>query len=104
MDQHSPYYHEEDKASVFYAESWALTHYLKTKDDRESTHRVNDYLDLLQKNVDPVEAATEAFGDLSQLLIELRKDIANDDHSFVTLSGSTGVVDSGIHRSGLEPE
>jgi TonB family protein len=94
VDQHSPYYHEEDKASVFYAESWALTHYLKTKDDRESTHRVNDYLDLLRKNVDPVEAATQAFGDLNQLLTELRKDIASDDHSFVTLSGSTGVDDS----------
>ena len=94
VDQHSPYYHEEDKASIFYAESWALTHYLKTKDDQENTHRVNDYLDLLHKNVDPVEAATQAFGDLSQLLIDLRKDIASDDHSYVTLSGSTNVDDS----------
>lgn len=29
VDQHSPYYHEEDKGSMFYAESWALTRYLK---------------------------------------------------------------------------
>jgi len=94
VDQHSPYYHEEDQASMFYAESWALTHYLKTKDDKENTHRVNDYLDLLHRNVDPVEAATQAFGDLTQLLIELRKHIASDDHSFISLPGSTVVDDS----------
>jgi TonB family protein len=94
VDQHSPYYHEEDKASVFYAESWALAHYLKTRDDKENTHRVNDYLDLLQRNVDPVEAATQAFGDLTQLLTELRKDVASDDHAYVSLSGSTDVDDS----------
>ncbi len=72
----------------------ALAHYLKTRDDKENTHRVNDYIDLLQKNVDPVEAATQAFGDLAQLLAELHKDIASDDHSFVSLPGSTDVDDS----------
>ena len=29
VDPHSPYYHEENKGSIFYAQSWALTHYLK---------------------------------------------------------------------------
>ena len=28
VDHSSPYYHEEQKGSVFYAESWALTHYI----------------------------------------------------------------------------
>jgi len=27
-----PYYHEENKGSIFYGESWALTHYLELKD------------------------------------------------------------------------
>ena len=94
VDQHSPYYHEEDQASVFYAESWALTHYLKTKDDQDNAHRVNDYLELLHRNVDPVEAATQAFGDLTVLLADLRKDIMGDDHFFVSLPGSTDVDDS----------
>ena len=94
VDPHSPYYHEEDQASVFYAESWALTHYLKTKDDLENTHRVNDYLDLLHRNVDSVQGATQAFGDLTQLFADLRKDIVSDDHSFVSLPGSTDVDDS----------
>ena len=41
-DLHSPYYHEENSASVFYAESWALTHYLKTKDVHDGTHVIDD--------------------------------------------------------------
>ena len=32
VDHNSPYYHEEQKGSVFYAESWALTHYLFVSD------------------------------------------------------------------------
>ena len=32
VDAKSPYYHEEQKGSVFYAESWALTHYLMVSD------------------------------------------------------------------------
>jgi len=35
VDATSPYYHEENKGSIFYAESWALTHYLYTKDRQQ---------------------------------------------------------------------
>jgi cytochrome c-type biogenesis protein CcmH/NrfG len=42
VDYNSPYYHEENKGSIFYAESWALTHY-EVKDARENTHRWTDY-------------------------------------------------------------
>jgi TonB family protein len=94
VDLHSPYYHEEDKGSMFYAESWALTHYLKTKDAKENTHRVLDYLDLVHKKVDSVSAATQAFGDLQELQTELHKYIVNGDYSFLTLPGSTDVDDS----------
>ena len=37
VDANSPYYHEEQKGSVFYAESWALTHYLEFTDFNEHT-------------------------------------------------------------------
>src|SRR5215475_10943028 len=60
VDPHSSYYHEQNKGSIFYAESWALTHYLKDKDELEGTHRLNDFLDLLQQNVDPKSAASQA--------------------------------------------
>jgi TonB family protein len=58
----SPYYHEQNKASIFYAESWALTHYLMARDWREKTHRVNDFVDLLGKNVPQAEAAGRTIG------------------------------------------
>lgn len=73
IDANSPYYHEENKGSIFYAESWALTHYLKTKDRQEKARHLSDYQDLLMKNVDPVTAATRAFGDLQQLQSNLER-------------------------------
>ena len=94
VDHHSPYYHERDKGSMFYAESWALMHYLKDKDDRDGTHRVSDYLALLQTNVDPVAAATQTFGDLAQLQLDLKKYILDGTYSVTKVSGSTSVDDS----------
>lgn len=94
VDPQSPYYHEEDKASMFYAESWALTHYLKSKDARDNSHLIDDYLALVRKNVDTVSAATQAFGDLDQLQADLRKYIVSQEYSYVSMSGSTDVDDS----------
>jgi tetratricopeptide (TPR) repeat protein len=67
VDANSPYYHQEAKGSLFYAESWLLTHYLMIKDFKEHTNRVNEYLRLVSQNVDSVTAGTRAFGDLHQL-------------------------------------
>src|SRR5579863_725584 len=94
VDQHSPYYHEQDKGSMFYAESWALTHYLKDKDDRDGSHLLTDYLQLLQTRTDPVAAATQTFGDLAQLQLDLKKYIVDGTYSVTEMSGSTSVDDS----------
>lgn len=67
VDEKSPYYHEENKGSIFYAESWALTHYIRMKDAKEGTHVLADYIDLLTQRVDATTAATRAFGDLKKL-------------------------------------
>ncbi len=67
VDAKSPYYHEEQKGSVFYAESWALVHLLETADQTLRTHRVADYADMVSKHVDAVTAGERAFGDLQQL-------------------------------------
>jgi Tfp pilus assembly protein PilF len=66
VDHASPYYHDEQKSSVFYAESWALTHYIEVT-DRENTNRLQDYARFLLQKEDPVTAAQHAFGDLNQL-------------------------------------
>jgi TonB family protein len=94
VDRHSSYYHEEDKASIFYAESWALTHYLKLKEVREGTHYIDDYLALLRKDVDPVTAAAQAFGDLNQLQADLHKYVVDGKYSFLPVDVATAVDDS----------
>ena len=67
VDHSSPYYHEENKGSIFYAESWALTHYFEIEDQKDGTHHLADYLQLVANHVDPVTAGTRAFGDLNKL-------------------------------------
>src|ERR1700678_2032791 len=67
VDYTSPYYHEEQKGSVFYAESWALTHMISISDAQKGTSRLQDYANLLVRKQDPVTDAQQAFGDLNQL-------------------------------------
>lgn len=63
----SPYYNEENKISIFYAESWALTHYLMARDWDENTNRVGDFFALLGQNVPQDEAARRTIGDPTSL-------------------------------------
>ena len=67
VDRSSPYYHEEQKGSVFYAESWALTHYIEMTDREKNTHHLQEYARLVSQHQDPVQAGERAFGDLGQL-------------------------------------
>lgn len=78
IDRSSPYYHEEQKGTIFYAESWALTHYLEFADRSEGTHRINDYLNLLRGHQDPISAAEKAFGNLDRLEVSLDAYIRNN--------------------------
>jgi tetratricopeptide (TPR) repeat protein len=94
VDTNSPYYHEENKGSIFYAESWALTHYLVINDSQQKLHRLNDYQDLLMKNVDPVTAATRAFGDLNQLQSNLQHYIGQGSFRYNRLPTAIQVDDT----------
>jgi tetratricopeptide (TPR) repeat protein len=71
VDHNSPYYHEENKGSVFYAESWALTHFLEVNDKQNNTDRIRQYAQLLIQGKDSVSAAQQAFGDLKKLQTQL---------------------------------
>jgi len=73
----SPYYHEQDKTSIFYAESWALTHYLFIRDYEEHTQRVSTFLALLQQGEDPDAAAAKTIGNPASLDEPLRKYVRN---------------------------
>jgi tetratricopeptide (TPR) repeat protein len=94
VDQKSPYYHEENKGSIFYAESWALTHYIEVKDHQDKGSRLLQYSDLLIQKVDPVTAATRAFGDLKQLQSALEIYIQQASFSYFKMATTTDVDDS----------
>jgi tetratricopeptide (TPR) repeat protein len=103
VDRNSPYYHEENKGSIFYAESWALMHYLQTKDFKERTSRIANYGELVAKNVDPVTAATQAFGDLKQLSSALESYVRQGSFSYLKAPVETGVDDSSFQLESLPP-
>lgn len=94
VDHTSPYYHEEHKGSIFYAESWALMHYIYMKDQRERTLRLTDYEELLIQKVDPVTAAMRVFGDLNRLQSELQRYVGQSSFPAIKMATHTEVDDS----------
>jgi hypothetical protein len=101
VDHTSPYYHEENKGSIFYGESWALTHFLELKDYRDKTQRVTDYAQLLTQNVDAVTAATRTFGDLKQLQAALEAYVRQGSFQYLRLPGATDVDDAAFESHAL---
>jgi tetratricopeptide (TPR) repeat protein len=96
VDFKSPYYHEENKGSIFYAESWALTHYLQVTDYENHTHRIADYALLLANHVDPVTAAQRAFGDLNRLQAQLNSYVQGGNYKGFRLSHPPDLDETGF--------
>lgn len=93
VDHSSPYYHEENKGSIFYAESWALTHMLLTEDFKSNGHRVQTYLGLLERKTDPIEAATQAFGDLKQFQTALGQYLSRPTYTVLKMHSTISTKD-----------
>jgi tetratricopeptide (TPR) repeat protein len=92
VDVLSPYYNEKHKTSIFYAESWALTHYLLTRDRKNQTHELQDFVELLGKGMAQREAARRTIGDPDSLERKLRKYIRSD--SFIAAKLEPPKVDN----------
>ena len=73
INYQSPYYHEESKTSIFYAESWALTHLLITRDWSGHTQKLQDFFESLKNGKDPREAAKSTIGNIDALDSEVRE-------------------------------
>ena len=79
VDQQSPYYNERDKQSVFYAESWALMHYLILGHDGQRVTQLNQFVGLMNANVPMEQAFQKAFQtSFENMEQELRAYIKND--------------------------
>jgi len=85
VDQSSPYYNESNRTSIFYAESWALTHYLMVGDKQGHKPLLAAYLDALEKGKTQDEAAVAAFGDLKKLQNTLQVYIRQASYFFLKM-------------------
>lgn len=66
-DHASPFYTEENLASIFYAQAWVVTHYFLAGDRGAHQKTLLEYLAYLQTDVEEPEARRRALGDLKQL-------------------------------------
>jgi tetratricopeptide (TPR) repeat protein len=99
VDASSPYYHEEEKGSVFYAESWALTHYLNITDHDKGTHRLLDYQQLVSQHEDSVVAAEKAFGDLNKLESALAYYIHGGQYKEFVMNSAAAPIDESSYKA-----
>src|SRR5262249_6507172 len=81
VDHYSAEYNEGSKRGMFYAESWALVHYLILGNDGERRPQLEKFLQLLTRNVAFEEALQQSFQtDVASFEKELKKYI--EGHTF----------------------
>ena len=99
VDHQSPYYNEANKTSIFYAESWALVHYLMTDPQQQKDKSLSKYISFVESGADPVEAAIRAFGDLAQLQKALQSYITKTSYLeyFVPLPARSDAIYYAVH-------
>ena len=93
----SPYYHEEQQGTIFYAESWALVHYLIVTDRQNGTLRLETYEKNLKAREAPLTAARNAFGSLRELDKNLRGYLNNLTYAYFRLKLQTRVDKKEFH-------
>jgi len=101
VDAKSPYYHEEQKASIFYSESWALVDFLEFSDQAAHVHRLGDYVDMVSKHVDPVVAGERAFGDLGQLKKVLDAYVSHGNYQYFRVQAAVAVNEASFQATAL---
>lgn len=101
----SPYYNEQDKAGIFYGESWALVHYLMLG-DRARQDQFKKFLQRVAMGDDAAKAIEAAYGiTLDVLEEELRAYIARGNLTAQRITGVANPESYGSYtatqRSGL---
>lgn len=84
VDQKSPHYNERDKQSIFYAESWALIHYLILGNDGQRMPQMSKFVELLSASVPMEQAFQQAFAmTFESMEKELRAYIQRDRYPII---------------------
>lgn len=96
VEQNSPYYNENNKTSMFYAESWALVHYLMLGDKTAHRQMFKDYLNALSAGATQAEASAKAFGSVQKLQNSLQTYIRGNSFYYLKIPGTEKISDSDI--------
>ena len=84
VDHSSPHYNEQSKRGVFYAQSWALVHYLMFGQQARRQPQLNRYLGLVSSGANQQESFQTAFGaDIEAIEKELRDYIRRDQYPYI---------------------
>ena len=94
VDRTSSHYNEAQKASIFYSQAWALTHYLMTAGRGDAPRSpIDELLALMQQGVRTEQAIQMALGALPLLEKNLADYVAGDKFRFYTYPpGNQGQV------------
>jgi tetratricopeptide (TPR) repeat protein len=94
--QDSPYYNEKDKMSIFYAESWALTHMLAFGEE---------YRSGFSKFMAAAASGRAGADCLQSIYGKNVKQVTQDLHSYISQSSLLAAVyDIKLNKADLEPE
>lgn len=87
VDHNSSLYNERNKQSIFYAESWALVHYLLLGNNGQRLPQLSKFLDLLGGGASLEDAFKQAFEtDFATLEKELRQYVQRDTYPAKTVT------------------
>jgi Tfp pilus assembly protein PilF len=103
VDHGSPYYHDEQKGSIFYSESWALTDLLMINDFRNKTSLLPNYIKALAAGQTSITAAVTAFGDLKRLQDALDTHVSHGDYAFLRLPITIPIDEAAFPLVALTP-
>jgi len=91
VDRSSPLYNEKDRKGDFYAESWALVHYLLLGDEVRR-QQLSNFLDLIHDGTAEEAAFTAAFGtDTEDLAREVRGHLRGPRFKYVQATAEVDV-------------
>jgi TPR repeat protein len=62
VDRLSPHYNERDRVSIFYAQAWAVTHWLLLGEKGANRPRLQKFMERLHEGATAADAAREALG------------------------------------------
>jgi tetratricopeptide (TPR) repeat protein len=96
VNRQSPEYNERDKTSVFYAQSWALVHYLMLGNNGQRRPQINQFINAMAAGMPMQQAFTTAFQtDFTSLEKELRDYVERDTYAALNFTPKEKILFDG---------